>query len=121
MSHDPLKGQSSFCTYLFMNSGNDAKFNPSFLLHLKYQLIFWTTVGHMQKENPLLKQLHSCCFLFFFFSFRGRKGNEGLSKVNLDFFRRSHMLHVKAQNYKWPDSSTLSDDEQSFIAQVVLL
>lgn len=30
------------------------------------------------------------------------------------------MLHVKAQNYKRQDSSTLSDDEQSFIAQVVM-
>lgn len=116
MSHDPLKGQSSSCTYLFMNLGNDAKSNPSFLLHLKYQLIFWTTVGHMQKENSLLKQLHSC----FVVSFLGRKGNEGLSKVNLNFFRGSHMLHVKAQNYKIQDSSTLSDDEQSFIAQVVM-
>ena len=56
----PSEGTKFFCTYLFTNSGNNVKSNPSFFLHLKYQLIFCTTVGHMQKERPSLKQMYGC-------------------------------------------------------------
>lgn len=47
---------------------------------------------------------------------KGRDGNGGLSKVKVHFFSQSHTLQVKAQNCKWTDSATLSDNEQRFIA-----
>lgn len=107
--------------YIFISEFRERCQVQSFILIApEIPVIYSTSVGHMQKEHPLLKQLHGLvasfkfwfCLIFFIFFFLG-KGNKGLSKVDIYFFSQSYMLQVKAQNWEWLDPATFSHDEQS--------